>query len=154
MHDPSHRLAWALTGVSALFATFVVHTWGARSISATEPVSVTCGALGLLFLLGALGCHPTRYKLAPIITALRWTLALLLVTLWQGETRELWGAVTISIASQDKTQSPTRPLMPIAIAVAITLAWNTYRPGPPAARTLLVALIAAITVARGAKPQI
>ena|SRR6266545_802019 len=153
------RLSWGLTAISAALGAVVL----ARSnpyglLVATWPLA---GCLGLL-ATATLGCTCTlentygRALFAPAAASLRLSAVLLTIALWRGEAREFLGALAIWIAWHDAEEglSETRPLLPAAVALAISLGWSSYRTGPPAARAVAVGVIAGWAAARGARSRI
>ena len=88
----------------------------------------------------------------------RLTVVLLALALWRGDGREVWAALAVWIAWRDTDEglSAERPLTPVAIALAVTLAYNAWRPGPPVARPVAIGVIAAVTVigASDSRPRV
>jgi hypothetical protein len=139
---------------TAAFGGAALTRWGVHGALAVRWPLVLC--LGLLATAAfgcALGGARGRTLFAPAAASLRLSAVFLTIALWRGEARELWGALAVWVAWHDAEEglSHTRPLLPVATALAVALAWSGYRPGPAATRAVAVGLVAGWAAARGAR---
>lgn len=151
------RLSWGLTAATAaLGAIALTRSNPYGLLVATWPLALCLGLLAVVSLGYSFAGSYGRALLAPAAASLRLTTVLLTIALWRGEARELWGAMAVWVAWHDAEEglSKTRPLLPAAVALAIALGWSSYRTGPPAARAIVVGVVAGWAAARGARTRL
>jgi hypothetical protein len=143
-------LPWALASLGAAAGAALVRNNPQRLMDPATPITVACGALAAIALAGAVLGRRSWPVLAPLVAAARLAIVLLLVGVWRGEARELWGALAVWVAWRDADEglAGERPLLPVALGLVLALAWHTWHPIAPAARAVAVALVAALAASR------
>lgn len=146
--DP--RWGWAASALGALAAGALVLAVGTRVTFQPGALAFPCFVLALVAAAGAIGGARARNALGPVLATIRIAIVLLALGVWEGEGRVLWAALAVWFAVHDAREglSAKRPLLPVALGLAVALGFNALRPGAPAARMLLVALVAALAAAQ------
>lgn len=140
----------------AVLAVIVARSRGGALVHAPGPVAITLGLAALAALVRALlfrGSDAAKSVADTAASAGRAACGLILCAQWASESREVFGAVVVATVWSDAANgaSPSRPLAPLAIALAWAIGWSAVRPTDAVPRVAAVAAIAAFGVARMAQ---
>ena len=148
----SPRVAWAFTLLGAAVAAWITRDLPSSLLLPGAPLARLCAALALVAGVGVVapsGAPRVQTALYVLLAGLRLAIPLVLTLAWTGDGRELWSAVAVFVAVHDARHErlSVAPLVPVALAMTVVIAWSAMTRQVAPARAVLVVLVAGVAAA-------
>jgi len=150
------RFRWGLAAALSLAGLVWLSARAGILLRPAWPVRVAGGVIvGVLVLAAAVAPRMGR-AFAAMVATLRLTIVLLFIATWQGDARELLGALAVWVAFRDALEARNggRPIAPVAIATIVALIYSAEHADQIPGRMVFVAFVAALAAAAGDRARV